>query len=249
MTAAEFFAWAKRLSRISGWVFWSVTVLSIILLIAPKEATEAKIQPILITATVAGICLSVLIQHLQGRGNQAQRATQFTDSLGVPVGEEAREGYYNTKLAPSIGRLAVTTFENTFFTTAILCRMLSRERIFGAGYLAIFLLLNATRSVTVQWVLLFTQTLFSGDVALHWIKTEMFCSKVARVRDRLHQFFLQEGDATKPAGLAIALTALTDFECAKDQAAMPLSEGIFRKLNPSLSKKWNALRAQLKIDN
>src|SRR5260370_21471371 len=117
MTAAEFFAWAKRLSRISGWVFWSVTVLSIILLIAPKEATEAKIQPILITATVAGICLSVLIQHLQGRGNQAQRATQFTDSLGVPVGEEAREGYYNTKLAPSIGRLAVTTFENTFFTT------------------------------------------------------------------------------------------------------------------------------------
>jgi len=248
VTAAESFTWAKRLSRISGWVFWVVTVLSLVLLISPKSATEAKIQPILVVAGIVGICLSLLTQHLQSRGNQAQRATQFTDALGVPIGQQPRAGYYNTELAPSLARLAVTTFENSFFTTSILCKILQRERIFGSAYLIIFLALIAIRSVSLPWVLFFTQTLFSGDIAAHWIKTELYCSRVARVRDRLHQFFLQGGDALSPAGLAVALAALTDYECAKDQAAMPLDQKIFDELNRRLSGEWDNLRAELKIE-
>ena len=225
-----------------------MTALSLILLIAPKSAIEAKIQPILVVTSIVAIVLSLLIQLLQCRGNQAQRATQLTDALGVPVGEQAREGYYNTQLAPSLGRLAVTTFENTFFTTAVLCKMLQRERISVAGYLLIFILLIAIRSVSLHLILFLTQTLFSADIVVHWMKTESYCSRAARVRDRLRQFFLQGGNASTPEGLAIALIAFADYECAKDEAAMPLDEQIFQNLNPDLSTKWNKLRSELKID-
>jgi hypothetical protein len=164
------------------------------------------------------------------------------------MGEKARENYFNTDLPPSLARLAATTFENTFFTTAVLCKMLFWERIRGGAYLLLFMFLMAARWPTLPWLLFLAQTLFSSDVALHWLRMECFCSRVARVKDRLHQFFLQGGDVTKHEGLAVLLIAFTDYECAKDEAAMPLDEKAFRRLNPSSSKKWNRLRAQLKID-
>jgi hypothetical protein len=248
VTAKEFFGWAKRLSQFSVWAFWTVAVLSLVLLVVEDKRVGAVVQAVLIVASIAGIGLSLLTQNLQNRGNRAQRAIQFTNSLGVPIGENARENYFNTDLPPSLARLAATTFENTFFTTTVLCKMLFWERIRVVVYLLLFLFLMAARWLTLPWLLFLAQTLFSSDIALHWLRMECFCSRVARVKDRLHQFFLQAGDVTTPEGLAIVLTAFTDYECAKDEAAMPLDEKTFRKLNPSSSKKWNALRDQLKID-
>src|SRR5437867_1354092 len=113
----------SRATTAEAWgagIFWAVTLLSGITLLAPQRTVAEIINPLLVTASVAGLAASLLAQMRQNDGNQMLRNTQLTDALAVPVGTTATQGYYNNLLPPSVDRLAATTFENTFFSSAVL---------------------------------------------------------------------------------------------------------------------------------
>jgi hypothetical protein len=247
MTTTDFFDRAKHADAISVWLFRAVTSLSLILLL-PQSQVKAVVEPMLIVATIGGVVLSAIIQVRQTEGNRALRASQLTDSLGVPLGEEPRDGYYNNLLPPSLTRLAVSTFENTLFTTDVLRRMLWKRRRATLVYSIVFFLLLAYRESNLSWLLFMAQTLFSADVILQWLRMERFYYRTSQVCQQLHQFFLQRTSTSKSLSLAFVLRTFTDYECAKDEAAMPLDKDIFNQINPTVSQSWDKLRQDLKIE-
>jgi len=247
MTAKTSFDRATAAVSFGEWIFRAFFLLSAIALLAPQPAVQGVVNPLLIVATVAGLAVSVLTQIWQNEGNRLLRATQLADALGVPVGITAKEGYYNNLLPPSVARLAATTFENTHFSSAVLQRMVCKERIVAGAYLLLFLFLIACRWTSAGLLVLLAQALFSADVLMHWVRMERFQNRVSNIREHLHQFFVQGGMAGDRNALAVALAAFTDYECAKAEAAMPLDGKLFKKLNPTFSKEWDQLRTALKI--
>jgi hypothetical protein len=231
--------WGKRL-------FWCFFALSLVTLLFQQKEIQEIARALLIVATL-GIVIGALGSIWQNEGNRLLRSTQLTNALNVPLGDKARKNYYNNLLPPSPDRLVATTFENAFFTHAILQRMLRKKRLSTGAYSIIFVLIVAYRSTTSELLVILAQTIFSVDLLLHWIRMERFAYRVNRTKQELHQFFLQGGKAGDQNGLAIGLAAFADYECAKDEAAMPVDELLFKNLNAKLSNDWDQLRSSLKI--
>jgi hypothetical protein len=246
MSAAELFKRADLADSVSTWILRIVVGLSIILLAQPT--TQRIVEPILLVATIVGLFLEFLTRTFQNEGNRLLRGSQLANALAVPLGPDAPEGYYNNPFPPSVNRLAATTLENAIFSRAILRKMLNRERLHSGLYVCLFLFLIAFRGTSMSWILLLSQTIFSADVVGHWLRMERFEKNVARIEQRLRQFFIQGVAGKEKTKLAIALIAFSDYECAKDEAAMPLDGKTFEKLNPRLSKEWEELKTALKIE-
>lgn len=245
MSANNSFKVAAQAEAFSAWVFWVLTAASAALLVPYFQRLEGFLQPLLIVGAISGILAGAIVTVYQNQGNRLLRASQLTNALGSPIGDAVRDDYYNTALPPSLTRLAATTLENTLFTTEVLMKMLRKERAAVAIYITIFLLLLAYRGTSLNWLVFLAQSLFSADVVLSWLRMERFRLRTVQVHEQLRQFFLQGGNAKKPNGVAIILAAFTDYECAKDEAGMPLDSSIFTTINPAVSQRWETLKHSL----
>jgi hypothetical protein len=247
MNSSECFRVAARSEVIGSQTFYAVTVTSGILVAFPRPELEALLHPILIVAAFVAIVSTAVTSIYQTQGNHLLRASQLSDALEATVGDKTPESYFNSPVSPSFQRLATTTLENTLFTGEILSKMLVKERWKIAIYSCTLLLLLTCRETSTGWLLLLAQTLFSADLVLAWIRMERYRVRTNQVHESLRQFFLQDGSVEKPNGLAIVLAAFTDYECAKDEATLPLDSAVFGKLNEVFSKRWEEMKLQLNI--
>jgi len=247
MSLKNHFDVASKSEGVGLILFYVVTVASATLVLYPKPEIESWLHPLLVVAAFLAVGCTIVTNIYQTQGNHLLRAAQLSDALGATVGERIRVGYYNNPLSPSLQRLAVTTLENTFFSSKIVSIMLYKKRLKIVIYSCILLLLLTCRQSSTGWLLLLAQTLFSADLILSWLRMERFRYRINRVHDSLKQFFLQEGNIEKSNGMAIVLVAFTDYECAKDEAAFPFNSDLFDKMNPILSKQWEDIKVQLNI--
>ena len=247
MNADQHFDCALLADKISQGLFYFVGVTSVLLLIWSHGLFEEILTPCLIVVAVSSVCLTIYIRYHQHRGNSLLRRSQLANSLGSIIGPSPRSDYYNNPLPPSIGRLALTTYENSVHTGAVLSKLLRPKRTQGIIYLALFLFLLAARMTALNWILLLSQTIFSADLALSWYRLEWFNLRVTRVQEHLHEFFVQGSTADQNDRLALALSWFTEYECAKDEAAVPIDLKHFDETNPVASAQWNEILAQLKI--
>jgi hypothetical protein len=249
MSIDDSFGVALRAANIGSKVFYAVASLSAVLVISPEHGIVSVLHPLLIVGALLSVACTVVISIYQVQGNRQLRAAQLSDALGADTGEESREGYFASPLGKSMLRLASTTLQNSYFTKGILSAMVLRERIRTGVFLIIMVLLFSFRWTTTEWLLLLAQTIFSADLILFWIRMERYQMRTAQVYERLLQFFQQCGTVDTPNGMALVLSAFADYECAKDEAAMPIDQQLFKSLNHSLSKKWEALVKALKLSD
>jgi len=247
MNASGHFRTAGKADSCGSVIFYAVVLVSAALLIFPKPEIEAVAHPLLIVSAMLAIICTVFTTIHQTEGNRALRATQLSDAFGAGVGEPIRQDYYNNVLPRTMRRLAATTLENTFFTKELLSQMATKERVKNGAYFVLLLILLVCRLTPTSWLLVVAQTLFSADLILKWIRLERFRIRASRAYTHLEQFFLQNGDTNRPNDMAVLLGAFTDYECAKDEAVIPLDERIFNKLNPTLSKEWEQEQKRLNI--
>lgn len=247
MSAEQNFKVARRFATASGFLFLLVIGSSAVLLLTTHSAVTSIVTPFLVGLTIIGPIFSFLLRHFQVKGNSLLRESQFRESFDVPIGEAIRVDYYNTKLKPSIKRLGATTLENTKFTLAVLGGMLWKIRVMTAVYLLVFILLVSVRQTDLGWVLLATQSIFSGDVFLRWVNTERFRARTYECRSQLKQHFVEAAKKTSPVTYAIVLKAFANYECAKDEFGSPLCQKNFDQLNPTVTKEWEDERAELEI--
>lgn len=247
MNVKECFQGAGHATTVGTWIFWTVTLISGFLLLNPTPSSSAFLHPVLVVAAVASVAFTTITAILQTRGNRLLRESQLADALDSGLAARPRTGYYNNDVEPGVERLAVTTLENTLFSAAIAERMLQSERIRNGVYILILVLLMVSRGTDTELLLLLAQTVFSADLILSWIRLEVFRARTAKVHDRLKDMFLQGKGVATNNRVAIMLAAFSEYECAKDAAAMPLDSKLFNKMNPKLTAEWEQLKQQLSL--
>lgn len=248
MSIGEKFKIASIAESVGGGTFILVTGATAVLAAFPAAAIQTWFHPVLIIGAVVAVAATATMTIYQTQGNRLLRAAQLSNALGAAIGESIRSDYYNSGLPPSFVRLAATTLENTLFTAAVLSRMLVRERIKIAIYFTLLLLLLTIRRTSSEWLVLLAQAFFSADLLLAWLRIERFRARTHFVHETLRQFFLQRASIQTPNGLAIVIAAFTDYECAKDEAALPLDSKLFDSLNPEISARWETLKKQVGVD-
>lgn len=248
MNAADAcFKVAERADKCGGFIFYFVLCVSGLLAALDNPSTEKIGHPCLIASATLAIVCTVATTIYQTEGNRALRSTQLSLALGAGAGEPIRADYYNNILPQSLLRVAAMTLENTLCTRAVLSKVAVRMRIKVGVYFVLPLVMSTCRSTPTAWLVVLAQTLFSADLVLKLVRLERYRVRTIRVFDHLEQFFLQAGGNEKPNDVAILIGAFTDYECAKDEAALPLPSKLFLKLNPELSAKWEEMQRRLKL--
>lgn len=247
MSAPSNFTLARRFATASGILFIFVLSMSVSLVATANPCVSAIVVPALVCLTVVGPILSITQRHFQVKGNLLLRESQYRDSFKVPMGESVRDDYYNNVLKPSVKRLGANTLENTKFTLAVVDKMLWWIRLKTLIYFVVFVALLAVRQTDLGWVLLATQTMFSGDVVSRWFSLERFRLRTSECRVQLKQHYIESAKKESLISHAFILRAFTNYECAKDEVAEPLNQKFFDKLNPQVSKLWDEERADLGI--
>lgn len=208
MSPAQDFKLASQCDSMSKIVFAMVALCSLLLLVFPVNVLATVIQPLLIVLCILGVVLGRVVKSCQTDGNRKLRDSQLRDAFDIPLGEPARQGYYNNPIPPSLRRLAVTTLENTRFTIAIIEATIIKSRVITFGYILLFILLLAFRQTSLNWLLFFCQTIFSAEIVSAWIGTERFLSRTRQARQKLRQHFIEikqngSGDVSVPIVLSV----------------------------------------------
>lgn len=247
MSAESNFTLARKFAAASGILLILVLAMSVTLVANADPGVSVIMVPALVCLTVIGPILSITQRHFQVKGNLLLRESQYRDAFKVPMGDSVRDDYYNNVLKPSVKRLGANTLENTKFTLAVVDKMLWWIRMKTLIYFVVFIALLAVRQTDLGWVLLATQTMFSGDVVSRWYSLERFRLRTSECRLLLKQHYIESAKKETLVSHAFILRAFTNYECAKDEVAEPLSQRIFDKLNPQVSKLWDEERADLDI--
>ena len=115
---------------------------------------------------------------------------------------------------------------------------------FGIAFIAYVSYCKTDSSV----VAVAAQTLFSGELAGSLYSMMRYSTKAQRAHDALINLFRTSATLDDPHVSAIGLSAQVDYECAKEEAGILLDSGIYEKLNPGYTERWNRLRTEFKID-
>ncbi len=106
--------------------------------------------------------------------------------------------------------------------------------------------INTGCSRLLIWI---TQLVFSGEIIAQWLSLEVLHSRYERTYEQLQMHFLHETGADSHRAIAAILGVFVDYEAAKSAAGLLLSTKIFEEINPGLTRKWEQIKNELKMNN
>ena len=185
--------------------------------------------------------------YLVPRAESMRRKQMLSDAFGAPLSHDKTSLYYNNDYPPSVQRLGSNTMENAFFSKEIASKMLCRKRLFTCCYAFLWVVAFSLRHNNLEVLSWITQVLFSGEIVAQWLNLEILRLRHERTYERLHDHFLHEVGGNSPKAIATVLENFVTYESAKSSAGLLLSTKIFEEMNPSLTKRWNQIRQELKM--
>lgn len=165
--------------------------------------------------------------------------------LGTSLTHIRTSGYYNNNETDPIRRTGAAVLENTLFTATVVRKMLKWVRTLTLGYIVAWLYFLSDRTTDLGWIAVAAQVLFSEQLVSRWLRMEWLRSKTENIHEGLLSVFRS---GTTPAAMVPHVwEAFSEYESAKTNAGILISERIFRKINPVLSVEWNQIKASANI--
>lgn len=188
-----------------------------------------------------------LFNYLFFEAGKAKRLDFIDNSFGTDFSGAKSQGYFtNENLSAGIYKMAVNCFENSFFSKNVSSKMISGAWIKAVIILVIFVFnaaLGAKGLVNLLFqlslpILLITQA----------VKVTFFYARI----NTTYEAFLSLFSDFKQAGNILGkdpeiLKIVLEYQTTLTWGAIPLSDRIFNKYNPTLSRKWNELKANYNI--
>ena len=248
----EYYQPVERLDFIISIIFWISAIVSILILYIgaiPWETLRNAIKILFILSVITHVTFTIYLRFiLIPTAEEKRRKQLLSDSFGVPLSPEQTKKYYNNELSPSIKRLGTNILENSLYAKSICGRMAVQERIKIFVYFSIWIVALFWRQTSMDFLIVITQTIFSGDIISRLVGLELLRHKNEDLFNELYHEFLHQIDCDGPSGTACILDAFASYESAKAVSSIKQSTKIFNKLNPTLIKKWAQIRSQLGID-
>lgn len=236
--------------KISNSILWSSVVASIAIIIISYSKIEQTTENILTTVLNSIICffavsyfLSDIISNYLFQKAEAKRRDDFFDnSLNTSHSEENSNEYFtNDNITPSIKKMGVNCFENSFFTKSISAKMLKPMIINSIVVFLLFLILAITNNH------LFVTAL---QIALPYTKIQqtirlfVFHNRIENICKRFRQIFTTHNKKNITKSI---LHNVSSYETTLSWACIKLDSKLFDKMNDELSEKWNKIKTKCNI--
>lgn len=248
---SRYYSPATKLEFIGAGLFWVNAFLSLSILFSET------LPPLLQILTPQVFIASVLIQfvvsqinrfYLIPKAERIRREQMLSDAFGTPLSHDKTTLYYNNDYSPSIKRLGANTMENALFSSEVAAKMLGSKRLFISAYLVAWVFVFSFQNADLNIIIWITQIIFSGEIIIQWLSLEVLRIRQERTYEKLHTHFLHEIGGNSQRAISTILDSFVAYESAKSSASYLLSTKVFNELNPKLTKKWEQVRSELKMN-
>jgi hypothetical protein len=245
----RFFAPLEIIERISNLLFFLAALLSFWIL-----RFDAKYDPDGYNHVQTAFIAMTLLLFIFGqatklyfwpRSEKPRRQDFLSYGLGAKLTHIRTTGYYNNKEIDPIRRIGAAVLENTLFTKTIVRKMLIWLRILILGYITVWIIALATRTTDLGWIAVAAQVLFSEQLISRYLRMEWLRTKAENIHDGLITIF--RSGSTPAAMEPQVWDAFSEYEAAKTNAGILISERIFSDLNPTLSAEWENIKQSANI--
>lgn len=238
----------RRAEVFQGWLFPIGAVLSILILVVEERDLNGILVILFVVSVIAHFIAGTALRlYLNPRAEEQRRLDLLSNSYNVSLTHENAVGYFNNDAKNPLLRLGLSVMESSFFSSRIVGEMLFVERLKISLYFLVWILLALTRSIDLSWIVIATQAIFSEEVISRWLRMEWFSSRCKAVNMKLHRLFTTAQGLNNTRCHAQVLENFAEYEAVKSRASIAVSERIFEKRNPELSKEWETIKATLGV--
>ena len=230
------------LKNIGNIIFIFVFLFSIIVLLDFKYRNIFVL--VLIIVTIANIIISNINDiYLIYFAEEERRKSLIKESFDINITLKETKNYYNNKEKPSLKKLGLNSMESVFFTKRIVDKMMPIEMIKSVVCLLIYVfLLIVVKDLNV--ILLVTQTIFSAELIIGFLKFCFFKMKVDKLYDELKNLFCVVG--VNESTEILLLCHSINYECVKSYYKVLVSSKIFKKYNDKWTIEWKNMLKKLR---
>ena len=243
----HYYAALHKAERCGNWTFNAAAMLSIAVLFIDGRTHPAAHQALntAFAVSVFAVFLIGLVSRFywMARAEHARLQELLGSAFDTLLTHMQTEGYYNNDERDPVRRIAAMTMENAFFSKSIALRMSHGERVRVGVYVLIYFVAVTSRTTEIGLVVALSQIVFSEQILVRWIKLEWLRSKCEETYECLSKLFLSS--AKSPAFRGQAFAVFTTYEAQKSNAAVTLSNAVFKEMNPALSAEWNQIRTRI----
>ena len=175
-----------------------------------------------------------------------KRRMGFIDnSIGSKLLDKPLVGYFsNDSIPQGAYKLAVNCYENCFFSyniaKAMTLQIVIKNSIFFVLFLGCAYFGFRGSIIATPIIQIFVSTLFLNELIQHL----NFRTKLKKILDSFQQLFMQK---LSPSDMGMPIFFALDYETVLAYNKSPLSDKVFKKLDPKLSKEWEELKIRYEI--
>lgn len=128
--------------------------------------------------------------------------------------------------------------------------MLRKVRCKSIISLIILVVLTFIRTTQMEVILFIVQLLFSTNIIANWIKLEIYKNGTEKIYQKCRDIYLlntKEQELTN-GNLSKILDITIEYESLKARMGVMLSTKIFNEINPRVSKEWEEIKRELKLE-
>lgn len=244
----------KTLNRIDtalNYILWASTILSLGVLILEitkvfplnNEFLQQTLNSIICTLAVIYFIGEVIL-NLLFQFSEIKRRKDFIDnSLGTTLSVENSTGYFNNQnTSVGILKMGKNCFESSLFSKTISGKMVVPMVFKALMVIIIFLVLALfTNNKTLTTVLQLTLPL---SVIQQCIKLYYFSHRVNRVFEEFQYIF---SNARVEERENLIISNVMNYESTLAWGSILLDDGLFKKLNPTLSQDWENIKIRYSL--
>lgn len=240
----------KKIGKIATFLLYLSAIISLSILIidkgnfvTSKELYNKNLNSGLGILAILYFLLDIVQNYLFQQAEHNRKNDFIDNSLETKLSEENSQDYYSNDIfAPSIYKLGVNGFENSFFTKNISCKMMPASIIKSVIILVLFLLVifytdQTTLISLVQIALPFT-------IIQQTIRLIIFHFQIKRVFNNYKYIFTSVAKAKRTP---LIIDNVINYEKTLSWAGIPLDSKLFEKHNPKLTIDWEALKTKYDI--
>lgn len=247
-TIDKFYKPGVILQAIEQPLFWSSVIFSFLNLftsLISKNVIDV-ITIVYVVLVITHFSISFINEYIIFPKAEYERRKQLlANSLNVLITLETTRKYYNNDYEPSITKLGANVFENSLFGKEISKRMLITETIKMTIYFLLWFAIILIRKTELQTILIITQTLFSSEILLQWLRLIILNWEMKKVFNALFNLFTSMDNNTTNSDICAILNEFASYESVKLLTRIQQSTKIFFKINPKLSLDWEQIRKKV----
>lgn len=239
-----------KLNRFAIIFLYISTIVSIGISLLGYFELFKDLKTVLIILNSLFICGYVFLDnranYIFTKAEMKRRLDWLDNSFGTNFSGKKSQAYFtNEHLSPSIYKLAVNCFENSYHTQFIIAKMLPAR--ITETIIIVLIFISSAYIGNREIIRLFFELSLPAILIQKLIKAIYFSSRMSDVHDRFKSLFndlMQFGIEKKTAE---ALRDIVEYETAISWASTPLDSKIFWKNKDLLAADWEDLKKEYKI--